>query len=83
MNRSFDTKRLSEEEYIKDLHEKTRALQDENEKLEAENKQLKSEQELSKIMDEDLRSDLVDKDEEMKRLQLQVILSNFLSLMKL
>jgi len=54
------------------LHEKTRALQDENEKLEAENKQLKSEHELSRIMDEDLRSDLVDKDEEMKRLQFQV-----------
>jgi len=55
------------------LHEKSRTLQDENEKLEAENKQLKSEHELSRIMDEDLRSDLVDKDEEMKRLQFQLV----------
>jgi len=45
-----------------------RNLQDENDQLDSEYKQLKNDFEIMKFLNEDLKADIVDKDERIKKL---------------
>ena len=54
------------------MQEKVRVLQDENEKLESENNRLKSDCEMMKVIDDDLKAEIIDKDEEINKMNIQV-----------
>ena len=55
-----------------------RNLQDENDQLDSEYKQLKNDFEILKFLNEDLKADIVDKDERIKKLLETMV--NFASL---
>ena len=50
------------------LYDQIRELQDAKEKLEIENKQLKSNYEMLNFMNEDLKAELTDKEEDKKKI---------------
>ena len=54
------------------MYEQIRILQDENEKLETENKQVRTNYEMLGFVNEDLKAELTDKEEEMKKADYQV-----------
>lgn len=57
-----------QKEYIQRLLGDIRNLQDENDQLDSEYKQLKNDFEIMKFLNEDLKADIVDKDERIKKL---------------
>jgi len=58
----------NEKEYIQRLLSEIRNLQDENDQIDSEYKQLKNDFEILKFLNEDLKADIVDKDERIKKL---------------
>ena len=54
------------------MYEQIRILQDENERLETENKQVRTNYEMLGFVNEDLKAELTDKEEEMKKADYQV-----------
>jgi len=52
-----------------------RNLQDENDQLDSEYKQLKNDFEIMKFLNEDLKADIVDKDERIKKLLETMVIS--------
>ena len=57
---------------MKTLYDQIRSLQDENEKLQIENKQLANDFTLLKFTCDELRADIMDKEEQIRGLNLRV-----------